>query len=266
MNASIHIRGFIEKQTSEQIENNRLRLQVTIDVVKWLALQACAFQGRDKSKESINRGNFHELLKLLASYNDKRNDKLKAQYVELATKIANDEIESGKRLNQISTLKQTGDTHFSCNQLLSFEFVFILHLMKEILKITRILCVDLQRQSQDILNVMHIVANLDAQYVAKGGRSRNQQDKISVMQYYRVDIFITTLDYQLQELNSRFNEHSVELLVLSTAFDPRDGFKFFKIDDICKLAEKFYPDDFSEQEVRLLTLFFVYLNSRTIKQ
>ncbi|XP_062118812.1 uncharacterized protein LOC133832491 [Humulus lupulus] len=339
--------GFIEKQTYEQIENNRLRLQVTIDVVKWLALQACAFRGRDESKESINWRNFHEFLKLLASYNDKvasvvqenaplnatytlptiqkeilyifsnkvkkeirqeigdskfciivdealdvskreqmtlvlrfvdkegfireryfgvvhRNDELKeAQSVELATKITNDEIKSGTGLNQIGTLKRAGDTRwsshldsissllkmfnatcvvlskiakekvsysqrgdadFACNQLLSFE------LPKSIrdsgwdsflMKVTSF-C---EQHQVDI-------PDLDAQYVARGGRSRNQQDKIN-----------------LQELNSRFNEHLVELLVLSTAFDPRDGFKLFKIDDICKLAENFYPDDFSEQEV-----------------
>ncbi|XP_062118723.1 uncharacterized protein LOC133832387 [Humulus lupulus] len=381
-------------------------------VVKWLAFQACAFQGRDQSKESINRGNFHELLKLLASYNDKaplnatytsldiqkeilyilsnkvkkeirqeigvskfciivdealdvskreqmalvlifvdkegfiheqffgvvhlrdttalaleegivfvlsqhnlvisnihrqgydgasnmrgvwnglqalicnecpyayyihclahchqlalvaasrevsrvhqffstlifiiiivtasckRNDELKeAQSVEFATKIANYDIESGTGLNQIGTLKRAGDTRwgshlgsissllkmfnatcvvlskiakekvsysqrgdadFACNQLLSFEFVFILHLMKEILEITHILYVALQRQSQDILNV--------------------------------------------------------ELLVLSSAFDLRDGFKLCKIDDICKLAEKFCPNDFLGKEVNLSSI------------
>ena len=34
MNASQHIGYFIEKQTSEQVESNRLRLQVTIDVIR----------------------------------------------------------------------------------------------------------------------------------------------------------------------------------------------------------------------------------------
>ena len=129
----------------------------------------------------------------------KRNDELKeAQALELASKITNDELESGRGLNQISTLKragntrwgshldyifsllktfnatyvvlskitkegasysQRGDADFACNQLLSFEFAFILHLMKEIMEITRILCVALQRQSQDILNAMHLVTS-----------------------------------------------------------------------------------------------------------
>ena len=40
----------------------------------------------------------------------------------------------------------------------------------------------------------------------------------------------------------------MELLVLSSALDPRDGYRSFNIEDICKLANKFYPMDFSEQE------------------
>jgi hypothetical protein len=40
----------------------------------------------------------------------------------------------------------------------------------------------------------------------------------------------------------------VELLILSDALCPKDAYKSFKIDDICNLAEKFYPRDFTEQE------------------
>ena len=43
--------------------------------------------------------------------------------------------------------------------LTSFEFVFILHLEKETMEITDKLCQDLQSQSQDILNVMHLVSS-----------------------------------------------------------------------------------------------------------
>ncbi|XP_071905848.1 uncharacterized protein [Coffea arabica] len=64
-----------------------------------------------------------------------------------------------------------------------------------------------------------------------------------------MDIFLAPTDYQLQELHSRFNDHTVESLFLSTALDPRNGIMLFKIDDICKLAEKCYPNDFMEQEL-----------------
>ncbi|XP_062114787.1 uncharacterized protein LOC133826564 [Humulus lupulus] len=163
-----------------------------------------------------------------------RNDELKeGQSVELATKIANDEIESGTGLNQIGTLKQAGDTRWGSH----------LNSISSLLKMFNATCVVWSKIAKEKVSYSQCG---DADFVRGWNISKS---KISVMHYYRVDIFITTLDYQLQELNSRFNEHSVELLVLSTAFDPRDGFKLFKIDDICKLAEKFYPHDFSEQEV-----------------
>ena len=40
-----------------------------------------------------------------------------------------------------------------------FEFVFILHLMKETMQITDLLCQALQSKSQDILNAMHLVSS-----------------------------------------------------------------------------------------------------------
>ena len=46
--------------------------------------------------------------------------------------------------------------------LTSFEFVFILHLEKETIEITDKLCQALQRQSQEILNAMHLVSSTKA--------------------------------------------------------------------------------------------------------
>nr|XP_027102670.1 uncharacterized protein LOC113723909 [Coffea arabica] len=258
----------------------------------------------------------------IVTASSKHNDELnEAQAIEVATKIANGELETEMGLNQIGTIKRAGDTrwsshldsissllkmfnatyvvlsnivvdgglysqcgdaNFALNQLLSFKFVFTLHLMKDIMEITHLLCIALQRKSQYILNAMHLVSSttkllknfrdsgwndflikvklfceqhpidipcMNAQYITRRGRSRSHHDEISVEHYYRVDIFLATIDYQLQELHSRFNEHTVELLVLNTTLDPRNGFMLFKIDNICKLAEKLYPNDFMEQEL-----------------
>ena len=70
VNQEAHIENFIEKQSEEEKRKNRLRLKGTIDVVRWLTYQACALRGHDESSNSKNRGNFLELLKLLAFYND----------------------------------------------------------------------------------------------------------------------------------------------------------------------------------------------------
>ena len=42
---------------------------VVVGFTRWLTFQTCAFRGHDESQESINQGNFLELVKLLAFYN-----------------------------------------------------------------------------------------------------------------------------------------------------------------------------------------------------
>ncbi|XP_025693053.2 uncharacterized protein [Arachis hypogaea] len=259
----------------------------------------------------------------IVSASSKRHDQLQeTQAIENANLVAQNELETGKGVNQISTLQRAGDTRWSshfnsicslvkmftatnivlnniiedgttCAQkgdaygvskiLLSFEFVFTLHLMKEIMGITNVLCQALQQQSQDILNAIHIVytsklllqqlrdggwcnflanvkdfcekyeievPNMSAQYVF--GRGRSRQPSVTVEHHYRIDVFLTTIDSQIQELNSRFNEQTIELLTLSCALDPKDNFKSFNIEEISKLAEKFYPLDFPSNELNIL--------------
>ena len=54
------------------------------------------------------------------------------------------------------------------------------------------------------------------------------------------------------ELNSKISEQTVELLTLSLAFDLSDGFKSFDIDNICSLFERFYPHDFTLNDMLAL--------------
>ena len=70
-NYSQHIDKLIKKQTSKELENNRLRLKTSVECARWLAFQACAFRGHDDSLDSKNRGNFIELIKFTSTFNDK---------------------------------------------------------------------------------------------------------------------------------------------------------------------------------------------------
>ncbi|XP_059429354.1 uncharacterized protein LOC132163185 [Corylus avellana] len=505
MNQSGHIDKIVEKQTLQETKNNQLRLKTSIDSVQWLTFQACPFRGHDESSGSKNQGNFIELVKLLASYNDdvaglvlenapknakytspkiqkeilhiiankvrdairkeigdakfcilvdeardeskreqmaiilrfvdkdgfirerffhivhvkdtsastlkkeicvvlsrynlqienirgqgydgasnmrgewnglqalfvrdcpyayyvhcmahklqlalvatsreakrihqffiqlasiinivggssKRHDDLQSIHaVELENLVASNAIETGRGINQIDTLQRPGDTRWSshyqsvCSMirmygatcsvinkisnegvnysqrgdaeaaymiLTSFEFILILHLMKEIMGLTNMLCQSLQQKSLDILNAMSQVSttqsliqkmrddgwepllttvksfceendidipDMNAHYTRARGRSCRQDEgsPTTMEHHFRVDIFTAAIDFQLQELKNRFNEQAVELLILSVALSPKDAYKSFKIDDICKLAEKFYPRDFTEQE------------------
>ncbi|KAK4599518.1 hypothetical protein RGQ29_009535 [Quercus rubra] len=435
-NYSRHIDKLIEKQTSKELENNRLRLKTSIECARWLAFQACAFRGHDESLDSKNRGNFIELIKFTSTFNDKvssvvlenapgnakytsptiqkeilhilannvrnaiheeigdakfcifvdeardeskreqmaiilrfvdkedttaltikneicavfsrynlhieniqgqgydgatlflkdcpyayyvhcmahrlqlalvtasrevkdvhqffdhlvniinivvgsskRSDELQhAQAEQVENMIASNEIEIGRGANQIGTLQRAGDTrwgsHFqsicslikmfdtTCKVintiseewanykqrgdvegayqvLTSFEFILILHLMKEIMGITNVLCQALQQQSQDLLNAMHLVSttksliqklrdngwepllasvisfceqheidipDMNARYTKGRGRYRRQDDDLTMEHHFRIDIFTVAIDFQLQELKSRFCE------------------------------------------------------------
>lgn len=73
-NQLCHIENVIEKQTTQQIMDNRLRLKASIESIKWLTFQACALRGHDERPNSRNQGNFLELIKFIASFNKDVND------------------------------------------------------------------------------------------------------------------------------------------------------------------------------------------------
>ncbi|XP_041001692.1 uncharacterized protein LOC121247402 [Juglans microcarpa x Juglans regia] len=188
--------------------------------------------------------------------------------------------------NEGSNYSQCGDAEAAYMVLTSFEFILILHMMKKIIGITNALCQSLQQNSQDIVNALCLVSttkvliqnlrddgweslltdvisfcekheidisDMNGQYPRARGKSRHQVDK-SMEHHFRIDIFTAKIDFQLQELNNRFNDHTMKLLILSAALNPKGAYKSFKIDDICKLVEKFYPQDFTEQEKFLLRI------------
>ena len=130
-----------------------------------------------------------------------------------------------------------GDAHGAYIRLRSFEFVFILHMMKEVMGITDTLCQALQRRSQDILNAMSLVRttkelmqklredgweellknvllfceaheldvpDMNAQYAV--GRGRSKKQNVTVEHHFRVDIYFAAIDTQLHKLDSRFDE------------------------------------------------------------
>jgi hypothetical protein len=152
--------------------------------------------------------------------------------------------------------------------------------------ITDVLCQALQQQSQDVVNAMNLVRqtktliqemrengwdklytnvtsycvrhaieipNLDDRHSAtRFGRSRLEENQVTLEHYFKVELFFAIIDQQLQELNSRFNEQAMDLLTLSCALNPKGNYKAFNIDTICTLVEKYYPMDFNEQDKIIL--------------
>ena len=153
------------------------------------------------------------------------------------------------------------------------------------MEITDKLCQVLQSQSQDILNAMHLISStkaliqkfrddrwdgllttvisfcekrcidvldMNARYVPRWGRAHNQQNNITIEHYYQVNIFYATIDSQLQELNYRFDEDTMELIKLNSALEPQEALKSFRSSDLCLLVENFNPQDFTYYDKQVL--------------
>ncbi|XP_047340898.1 zinc finger MYM-type protein 1-like [Impatiens glandulifera] len=243
-----------------------------------------------------------------------------AQRNEIAHMVATGERDTGRGCNQIGNLLRSGKTRWSSNfdslcsmvdmygsvitvlenmvdegssnsirgeasglliTMKSFDFIFILHLMKKIMGLTNLLFRALQERSLDILNAMEHVSTtktllhvlreqgfdnllgcveevskkydieipqMEACYKSSRSRSCQQKDSITVTHHYQFDLFVAAIDFQIEELNSRFKDEAVELLKLSGALEPKDNFKLLNVDHIYQLAEKFYHLDFDAQD------------------
>lgn len=126
--------------------------------------------------------------------------------------------------------------------------------MKEIIGIIDRLCKAFQQQSQDILNAIKLVSSpkmliqklkndgwqallkdvvlfceqhdiyipyFNGTYVAHHGRSRYQKDHITIEHHFRVNAIFIAVDKQLQELNARFSEQTMEVLTLICVLVPK---------------------------------------------
>ncbi|XP_042009034.1 zinc finger MYM-type protein 1-like [Salvia splendens] len=247
----------------------------------------------------------------------KRRDILREKQIEnIIKEIASDEISTGRGLNQEMSLKRPGDTRWSSHYgtlvnlihlyssivdvleyvgenghdnsiraeaddvleiINSFEFVFVLHLMKQILGITHELSQVLQKKDQDIVNAMNLVKvaklrlqimrekdwdvlladvskfcskyeldvlDMEDEFVARK-KGRRRAEKMKNLHYYRVELFCSVIDLQAQELNQRFDEVNTDLVLCMSCFDPRDLFSAFDLEKLFRLA-RYYPSEFSE--------------------
>ncbi|XP_048500242.1 uncharacterized protein LOC104894676 [Beta vulgaris subsp. vulgaris] len=196
------------------------------------------------------------------------------------------ELESRTGLNQerglvfdaIDSNKAQALTHL----LMSFDFVFVAHLMVSIFGITNALNVALQKRDQDIVNAMAMVdvtkinlqkmrdkgwdfhmekvtsfmakydieiPNMKERYHVPGRRMfRGKSPQVTNLHHFRVEVFLSVIDLQLQELENRFPEISKELLVCMSCFNPTNRFSSFDKRKLIQLA-KFDPNEFSSTEM-----------------
>ena len=84
--------------------------------------------------------------------------------------------------------------------------------------------------------------------VLNRGRKQCKAQKITNLHHYRVELFCTILDMQLQELNNRFNKTNTELLLCLSYLSPNESFSSFDKQKLVRLAQ-FYPRDFFTRDL-----------------
>ena len=149
--------------------------------------------------------------------------------------------------------------------------------MKLVMGITYPFSISLQRRDQDIANAIRLLHTANRQFQmtkAEGWdslmndvtsfcvkhdiqiphmdelaplqtrrKSKRRHLDVTLEHYYRVNVFYTILDMQIQELDSRFPENSTELLIGIACLNPANSFSNYNKEKVLKMA-KLYPDDF----------------------
>ncbi|XP_027174382.1 uncharacterized protein LOC113773999 [Coffea eugenioides] len=104
-----------------------------------------------------------------------------------------------------------------------------------------------------------IIPKMDEMFITSG-RSRRKVQQITNLHHYRVELFCAVIDLQLQELNNRFNEINMELLLCMACLNPSDSFAAFDKKKLIRLAEH-YPCEFSKLDILALdTELDTYIN------
>ncbi|XP_059277816.1 uncharacterized protein LOC132032000 [Lycium ferocissimum] len=156
----------------------------------------------------------------------------------------------------------------------SYEFIYMLHLMLKILAITYDLNMALQRKDQDIVSDMKLVdftkrklqsmresgwnslvedvslfcekngimiPKMDEKYGL--GKSQRKSSSFIYSHHLRVEVFYAVIDLQLSELNNRFSGVNTDLLLGMASLSPENSFANYDKNRIMKLAT-YYPNEF----------------------
>nr|XP_016483984.1 PREDICTED: uncharacterized protein LOC107804582 [Nicotiana tabacum] len=253
-----------------------------------LQLTLVAIAKKHKEVETFFAIVFNVLNVIGASF--KSRYQLRDHHAELLEQLLESgKVQSGKGLNQevIEYEGQEANDRLQAEAFLSkinsFEFLFMLHLMLNLLLMSNELSKVLQKKEQDIVNAMifldltkerlqqmrdegweslmdevylfctkHdiLVPNMEEFYIP--GKSKYRPSSVTYSHHLRVEPFYTVMDLQLHELNSRFDVVSDNLLLGMASLNLANSFANFDKERIMTLA-KYYPDEFGKLKLRDLS-------------
>nr|XP_009767403.1 PREDICTED: uncharacterized protein LOC104218577 [Nicotiana sylvestris] len=162
------------------------------------------------------------------------------------------EIDTGKCLNQELGLARAADTRWGSHYKSFKNFIYMFGSIIDVLDTIVVDAWSLEERAKPTgylrtrQTFEHdiVIPNFDEFYV-NSRRSRRKVTEHTISHHYRVNVFIKIIDWQLHELNERFNEETTDLLMGVVCLNPVDSFSNFDIKKILRMAE-LYLDDFDE--------------------
>ncbi|XP_065313416.1 zinc finger MYM-type protein 1-like [Gordionus sp. m RMFG-2023] len=108
------IRKISIEQHNSKVKSNREILKILVNFICFLGVQQLAFRGDDESPNSVNRGNYIELIYLLAEENLllKHHLENSTTFIGLSSDIQNDLINSISYVLHQKILDELGETEF----------------------------------------------------------------------------------------------------------------------------------------------------------
>uniref|UniRef100_A0A803Q0Z3 TTF-type domain-containing protein n=1 Tax=Cannabis sativa TaxID=3483 RepID=A0A803Q0Z3_CANSA len=164
--------------------------------------------------------------------------------------LQNDKTLHGRGLNQPISLKRVGDTRWGSHY---DTLISVMKMFSSIIELLEIIVDDGSNSDQKVQISLFCekheveVPKMDGIFKARG-KSRRKAHEMTNLHYFQVDLFYSVIDQQLQELNDRFNEVNIELLLCVACLSPCELFSTFDKQKLVNLAE-FYPKDFSGIEL-----------------
>ncbi|XP_042028087.1 zinc finger MYM-type protein 1-like [Salvia splendens] len=158
------------------------------------------------------------------------------------------------------------------------EFVFLLHLMRDLLGITHELSLVLQQKEKGIIQALSLISSVKYQlqrYREDGWETvldqvnkfcelnqislidmdgdtsrpgkRQFEPVVSNYHHYHVRVFCQIVDSVIQEMNDLFSDDRIEVLRCIACLDPRNSFSQFNVDQLMHFAS-LYKEDFSADD------------------
>ncbi|XP_070043109.1 uncharacterized protein [Nicotiana tomentosiformis] len=160
------------------------------------------------------------------------------------------EVHTGSGLNQELGFKdqEKALAKSLVEDIRSYEFVYILHLMLKIMAITYDLNMALQIKDQDINGI--VIPKIDEKYGL--GKSKHKSSTVTYSHHFHVEVFCAAIDLQLSELNNRFSEVNTDLLLSMASLSPDDSFANYDKNKIMKLAI-YYQNEFTASKLEDLS-------------